>query len=51
MLKATQVNFPANQKNSVSNESKQFIKECLKASVEERMDIWQAANHKLFEKK
>jgi tousled-like kinase len=51
MLKATQVNFPANQKNSVSNESKQFIKECLKASVEERMDIWQAANHKLFDKK
>lgn len=51
MLKATTVNFPCNQKNNVSNESKDFIKDCLKANVDERIDIWTAANHKLFEKK
>jgi len=33
MLKATTVNFPNNQKTNVSNESKQFIKDCLKPSV------------------
>lgn len=48
MLKATTVNFPNNQKNNISNESRQFIKDCLKPNVEERIDIWAAANHKLF---
>ena len=48
MLKATTVNFPVSQKNTVSNESKQFIKDCLKPNVEERIDIWAAANHKFF---
>jgi len=33
MLKATTVNFPSNQKINVSNESKQFIKDCLKPNV------------------
>jgi tousled-like kinase len=33
MLKATTVNFPVSQKSTVSNESKQFIKDCLKANV------------------
>ena len=51
MLKANLVNFPNTPKCSVSNESKEFIKSCLKANVEERLDIIGAASHSLFEKR
>ena len=34
MLKANNVNFPTQPKVIVSNESKQFIKACLKANPE-----------------
>ena len=51
MLKANTVNFPSTPKCVVSNESKEFIKACLKANVEERLDIRGAASHSLFEKR
>jgi tousled-like kinase len=51
MLKANSVNFPQTQKGLVSNESKDFIKDCLRFSAEERMDIKATASHRLFDKK
>jgi tousled-like kinase len=51
MLKANSVNFPQTQKGLVSNESKDFIKDCLRFAAEERMDIKATATHRLFDKK
>lgn len=51
MLKANVVNFPTTQKGLISNESRDFIKDCLTFSVEQRIDIKQVVNHKLFDKK
>lgn len=51
MLKANTVNFPNTPKCSVSNESKDFIRACLKANVEDRLDIRGASSHALFEKR
>lgn len=48
MLKASVVNFPLTQKGLISNESKEFIKDCLSFSVDQRIDIKVAANHRLF---
>jgi hypothetical protein len=51
MLKASVVNFPNTQKGLISNESKDFIRDCLCFGVEQRMDIKAATNHRLFDKK
>lgn len=51
MLKASVVNFPNTQKGIISNESKEFIRDCLCFNVEQRMDIKVASNHRVFDKK
>jgi tousled-like kinase len=51
MLKASVVNFPNTQKGFISQESKDFIRDCLSFNVEQRMDIRAAFNHRLFDKK
>lgn len=51
MLKASVVNFPNTQKGAVSNESKDFIRDCLTYNVDQRIDIKTAYNHKMFDKK
>jgi tousled-like kinase len=51
ILKANTINFPNLPRCIVSNESKEFIRGCLKANVEERLDIRAAATNALFDKK
>lgn len=51
MLKASVVNFPNTQKGIISNESKEFIRDCLCFNVDQRMDIKVASNHRVFDKK
>jgi serine/threonine protein kinase len=51
MLKASVVNFPNTQKGLISNESKDFIRDCLAYHVEQRIDIRAALSHKMFDKK
>ncbi len=45
ILKAFKVEFPVEKKYKVSEGAKEFIKECLKYSPDERLDPEQVYNH------
>ena len=51
MLKAHSVSFPNAQKNAISQESKEFIKECLEFKAESRLTTRGVTEHRLFRPK
>lgn len=48
ILKAHSVVFPNTQKGAISQESKDFIKECLEFHSDQRLNIRGVTEHKLF---